>query len=257
MQDRSYFWIASYPRSGNTLVRVALSRILLPLPSEAQKRLDENFPEYVRGKPLPPEGTAFPGAAGDVVFLKTHCPDPAARAQFPFAGAVYLVRHPVDVFLSGMNYLYLEHQKIPGFRLFFGEDGPQPVERLAQRGRLDDYLDRFVAAQGLAPFRAASGSWVESVRRWTEAAGSGVAVLRYDDLVQDVAGALARILERVGISVPLPRFRLGIRAALEGTRPNGAFYWRGSSNTKYEFFSRERIAQVEDAFRPLVGEPYR
>lgn len=80
--------------------------------------------------------------------------------------------------------------------------------------------------------------------------------MRYDDLVRDLPGTLERVLERAGIEVAKERFDRGIRQALEGTRPNGKFFWRGSTDTKSQFFTKARIRQVEDAFRPLVGSRF-
>jgi hypothetical protein len=249
---RRFFWVASYPRSGNTLVRVALSRILRP--PEAQRLLSRNFPEYVQGKPFPADGRPFAGRHGPVVFIKTHSWEPPSAA--PWLGAIYLVRHPIDVFLSGMNYMFIQHERVERFRRFFGEDGPQPVERLAETGMLDGYLDRFMADHGLQPCEAGSGTWVENVRQWTATADRGTMIVRFDELVGDLSGTMWRVLERAGVPVAKERFDFGIRQARTGTRPDGRFFWRGSIDTKREFFSRDRIKEVEGAFRPLVGDQY-
>jgi hypothetical protein len=247
--DRQFFWVASYPRSGNTLVRIALSRILQA--AERQNALNEDFPEYDHRRPFPTNGVAFSGRHGPVVFLKTHWCEPVETA--PSIGAIYLVRHPIDVFLSGMNYLFLEHQKYEAFRVFFGEDPPQPPEQLAETGKLDRYLDRFVAERGLWPFRFHSGTWVRNVRRWTKAPKPTTVIVRYEDLVQDLSGTIRQVIERAGIDVAAERFDRGIQQALAGTRPNGGFFWRGSTDTKSLFFTKARITEVENAFRPLVG----
>jgi hypothetical protein len=251
---RRFFWIASYPRSGNTLVRITLSQILRP-PEDARARvLNRNFPEYIPGKPFPIEGRPFAGRHGQVVFVKTHSPKPADGV--PWLGAIYLVRHPIDVFLSGMNYLFIEHEKFEWFRRFFGQDGPQPVERLAESGKLDAYLDRFVARQGLPPFQPYSGTWVENVRQWTGCAQPETMIIRFDELVRDLSGTMWQLLECAGITVAKERFEFGIRRAIESTRVDGRFFWRGSTDTKRAFFSAPRIKEVESIFRPLVGDGY-
>lgn len=247
--ERRFFWVASYPRSGNTLVRIALSRILQD--PERQYALNDDFPEYDHRRPFPTNGIAFPGRHGPVVFIKTHWCEPVETA--PSIGAIYLVRHPIDVFLSGMNYVVVEHEKFEAFRVFFGKNGPQPVEQLAGTGQLDRYLDRFVAERGLWPFRFHSGNWVRNVRRWTIAPKPTTMIVRYEDLVQDLAGTIWQILERAGIDVAKERIDRGIQQALAGTRPNGGFFWRGSTDTKSQFFTKARIRQVENEFRPLVG----
>ena len=250
--ERRFFWVASYPRSGNTLVRIALNRILQG--PDRQLALDEDFPEYDHRGPFPTNGVAFPGRDGPVVFMKTHWCQPLERV--PSIGAIYLVRHPIDVFLSGINYIFLEHEKYEAFRLFFGGDGPQRVEELAEACKLDGYLDRFVAEQGLWPFRFHSGTWVQNVLGWADASKSTTMIVRYDELVGDLPGTMRQVLQRAGIDVAEERFDRGIDQALAGTRPNGGFFWRGSTDTKSQFFTPARIRQVEDAFRPLIGNRF-
>ena len=163
--------MASYPRSGNTLVRIALNRILQG--PDRQLALDEDFPEYDHRGPFPTNGVAFPGRDGPVVFMKTHWCQPLERESS--IGAIYLVRHPIDVFLSGINYIFLEHEKYEAFRQFFGDDGPQRVEELAEAGKLDGYLDR------LSPNRDYGRSGFTPEDMGAECSGLGRCAKIHDD----------------------------------------------------------------------------
>jgi len=251
-RDRSYYWIASYPRSGNTLVRIALSRILLP--EQEQSNLDRNFPEYVTSNPIPAGGVSFSGVSGRVVFLKTHWKAPVISHQLPWAGAIYLVRHPVDVFLSGMNYLFIKRNEVASFKDFFGADGPRRVEELAEANKLDCYLQRFVDDRGLKPFQFISGTWVDNVRGWRSHAARGATLVRYQDLVARPQQVVSRVLDQAGVLQGEEQIGKGITQAIEATRPNGEFFWRGSTRTRHEFFANDRIAEVEREFRALVGD---
>lgn len=250
--DRSYYWIASYPRSGNTLVRITLSRILLS--AQEQSNLDRNFPEYVNSTSFPVGGVSFSGASGNVVFLKTHWKAPIVSSRSPWAGATYLVRHPVDVFLSGMNYLFIKRNEVASFKEFFGADGPQRVEDLAEANKLDAYLQRFVDDRGLKPFQFISGTWVDNVLGWRSETARGATLVRYEDLVMNLPQVMSSILARTGVSQSDEQIRRGITQAIEATRPNGEFFWRGSTHTRHAFFTDSRIAEVEREFRSLVGE---
>jgi hypothetical protein len=248
-EQAGVFWIASYPRSGNTLIRMALSRILLP--AEAQLDLDKNFPEYVNGRKMPLDGVHFPTANGNVLFLKTHwCqPNNAVRT----VGGVYLYRHPLDVFLSALNYMFINSKNIPAFAAYF-RDEPRPVEELAQTGALQSYLDRFIHDLGMMPMRVTSGSWVDNVNSWmVRAEHDDILVLSYDDLVSDLAGSMRGILDRAGIEVPPERFERGLASTRAATKRNGEFFWRASPDTKREFFSSEQIRKVEHALYPRLN----
>jgi len=252
-EQTSVFWVASYPRSGNTLVRIALSRILLP--PESQRDLDKNFPEYVNGGEMPSDGVHFPTAIGNVLFLKTHWRQPKDGIQC--AGGVYLHRHPVDVFLSAMNYMFINSKNVPGFARYF-HDEPQSVEELARTGELQSYLDRFVSDRGLTPMRETSGSWIDNVNGWIgRAERDDILVLSYDSLIADLNGSMTSILERAGVKVSAERLEKGLVSTRAATKRDGGFFWRASPDTKSEFFSFTQIRMVEDALYPQLNQPDR
>jgi len=252
-EQAGVFWIASYPRSGNTLIRIALSRILLP--AEAQVELDKNFPEYVNGRRIPLGGVEFPTTNGRVLFLKTHWRQPSDAIRS--IGAVYLYRHPLDVFLSALNYMFINRKNVPAFAAYF-RDEPRPVEELARTGALQSFLDRFVRDFGMMPMRETSGSWVDNVNSWmVRAEHDDILVLNYDNLVSDLAGSMRGILARAGIDVPPERFERGLASTRVATKRNGEFFWRASPDTKREFFSPEQIRKAEEALYPKLKYAHR
>ena len=247
------FWLASYPRSGNTLVRIALSRMLLP--PEAQRDLDKNFPEYVSGRQTPIHGVLFPAKKGNVIFLKTHWHQPSDSVRC--VGGVYLYRHPVDVFLSALNYMFINSKNVSAFAGYFREE-PRAVEELARTGELQSYLDRFIHDRGITPMNSTSGSWIENMNGWMDRAEEDdILVLSYDRLTSDLAGSMRHILERAGIEIATERFERGVVGAQAGTKRDGKFFWRGSPDTKREFFSFEQIRKAEDALYPHLHYPDR
>lgn len=250
--SQRHFWIASYPRSGNTLARVALSRILLG-PSE-QPRLDENFPEYVFGRQFKMYGTSFRGREGPVSFVKTHWKQPAEIDNSKMLGGFYLVRHPIDVFLSGMNYLFINSAGNESFRSYFEGSIPRRVEDLHASGQLEKYMTRFIEDRGLRPFSNISGTWIENVVGWSRAAEAGsVRVERYENFIAHLNEMMSIVLSSAGIQVPFDRFEKGIIDAKNSTKPDGGFFWRGSTDTKSEFFSASRIKEIETAVFSLLG----
>jgi Sulfotransferase domain len=253
VEQSEVFWVASYPRSGNTLIRIALSRILLP--AEAQSDLDKNFPEYVNGREIRLDGVHFPTLNGNVLFLKTHWRQP--KDAIRCVGGVYLYRHPVDVFLSALNYMFINSKNVPAFAGYF-RDKPQPVEELAGTGALQSYLDQFVHDLGVMPMRDTSGSWIDNLNGWMDRAEQDdILVLSYDSLTSDLGGSMRDILDRAGIEVPAERFEKGLVSARAATKRNGEFFWRASPDTKREFFSFEQIRKAEDALYPQLHYPDR
>lgn len=242
------FWIASYPRSGNTLIRIALSRILLP--ADAQINLDKNFPEYVNGRRIPLDGVEFSATNGSVLFLKTHWREPSDAIRS--VGGVYLYRHPLDTFLSALNYMFINRNSVPAFAAYFGDE-PLPVEELARKGALQSFLDRFVQDLGMMPMRETSGSWVDNVNSWmVRAEQDDILVLNYDNLISDLAGSMRGILARAGIDVHSEKLERGLASTRVATKQNGKFFWRASPDAKREFFSPEQIRRAEDALYPKL-----
>jgi hypothetical protein len=242
------FWIASYPRSGNTLVRIALSRMLLE--PGAQRSLDTNFPEFVAGQTMPVNGTTFPSSKLDVRFVKTHCDQ---IPKLPTCiGGVYLYRHPLDVLLSSLNYMFINSSSQPEFARYYG-NVPQSVEKLAEEGYLQLYLERFVNDLGIAPMRLTSGTWIDNVNGWTDfAEKQAILVLSYETLISAYAVHMRKILERAAVEVSPDRFQKGLASTLLATKPNGGFFWRGTADTRLQFFSSKEISDAEAALFPLL-----
>lgn len=124
--------IASYPKSGNTWFRhltveflrnVNASNIVLPLERASKNDLDnkENWT-----------------CIGDkqYCFYKSHITNkPSIKPDF----IVYIYRHPLDVFLSALNYIYHKSDVLPQNRLdeIFIDGSPKSVDMISASGELD------------------------------------------------------------------------------------------------------------------------
>lgn len=195
-------WIASYPRSGNTWVRYFLMALL------ARLRGDTATPDINKlyrfstwdalniwwAKPLgklPSDASRAEVAAlrasvqaqiaaegPPINFVKTHSLKGRSYGHPTIntgvsAGAVYLVRNPLDIAVSSARYLNLSPAAA--------------VQRLNQAG-----YETFNQAAGVyEPY----GSWSENVESWTARNEKGVLALRFEDLLaqpEESFGALAR-----------------------------------------------------------------
>jgi len=191
-------WLASYPKSGNTWTRHFLHSLLRVLHGEAGAQSINTMGRFSSGEAGRWRYSALAGReitkddmeliptlrpkvqvkladeAGGVAFIKTHNAllmdegqpviSPAATA-----GAVYIVRNPLDVVIS------LSHH----------------------RGRpIDETID-FMACEGMRTTISEKqvyeiwGSWSEHVHSWTRSEHPAIYVMRYEDMLADQAKTFA------------------------------------------------------------------
>ncbi|MEX2218538.1 MAG: sulfotransferase domain-containing protein [Phycisphaerales bacterium] len=199
---RDIVWIASYPRSGNTWVRFLLDayffgaaqhlnelgRLSLELDWWMEKAKRHGLPHRwiahagrtVQGRHARPPG--FP----DHLFIKTHF---TRGEDHPLIertrAAVYLVRDPRDVLLSGMNFAELSTGATAEPREY--------ALGFAERGGDASWL------------RSGYGSWQEHLESWTVSPGFPVLTVRYEDLKADPVGQFSRVLGFLGVPIDAAR----------------------------------------------------
>ncbi len=192
-------WIASYPKSGNTWVRMLLNAYLTGDEFDIQK-VPKNFVQdtesvyWHRVSPVPLthikttdefmllRNAALLGMAleWEVPVVKTH----TANVQLNWYAlipphitdfAIYVVRDPRDVAVSYADYL--------------GRDIDHVIEVMAN--------DRTALPNDFHPLMIQqTASWSRNVQTWTEDDEIDVLVVRYEDLKADPARELKRIVEK-------------------------------------------------------------
>jgi hypothetical protein len=181
-------WLASFPRSGNTMLRVAL-HMVYGWPSYSLYAEEEWAEPWDNVSGV--MGSAGQVAASDLDelrrrrgprFVKTH--------GFPLddSPALCLVRDGRDVLVSYAHFV-------------------RTYERATAAGRdFDDLLRMLIES------RDYFGGWSGNVRAWYERPGGARTVwLRYEDLVREPRAALEAALARLGVplrapTAPLPEF---------------------------------------------------
>ena len=171
-------WIASYPKSGNTWVRFLLAHLLL-------KNIERSA-QVARQIPDIHDGVAGAHLFGkQLTLIKTHWKFwTGLPLREDTAGAVYLLRHPIDVLESNQNYAL---QRSGNLRR---EATPAEIAKLAHQ-----LAEDYIAHGGHPRFRDFGiGSWEEHVRSWTF---PGIAfprlVVKYEDLKADPAAGLEKL----------------------------------------------------------------
>jgi hypothetical protein len=196
-------WIASYPKSGNTWVRLFLMELLHAGAARTPSRVQAFAPNENAAAFYQPllEGSASMATEADLArvrpqaqalaasrqtyaLLKTHnlrgthlgtpTLDPAVTAA-----AVYMVRNPLDVVVS-----------YAAFRKWSVDEA---INRVIEPGRI---LPRAPGGSYMI-----SGSWAENVASWRTSGSEPVLTLRYEDCVADPAGCFGRLASFLRIPV--------------------------------------------------------
>jgi hypothetical protein len=176
-------WIASYPKSGNTWVRFLVANLVYrPITESAElQALVPDIHVGVKAAHLRGEKTTF---------IKTHW---KYHEKMPLredtAGAIYIVRHPLQVIVSNLNYYLLRR----------GEDYSEASEQKkadVQASYIDEFIEHGGAPEWLDH---GMGSWPENVATWlNKDMPFPVYFARYEDMKRDPAEFVAGLCRFFG-----------------------------------------------------------
>lgn len=216
------FWLASYPKSGNTWMRVFLSNLTrgdeTPVDINSQHGNDiassRDWLDHVLAFPtgdltpaeieaIRPECHAWAGGeALETEYHKIHDANVAGTSSAPLIwpggcrGALYILRNPLDVASSAASH--------------WGISLDAAISRM---NRLDGALMGSAKASA-DQVRQRMLDWSSHVRSWIDAPGLNVHVVRYEDLLAEPMrhfGAVARFLD-------LPDEPAGLARAIDASR---------------------------------------
>lgn len=263
-------WLASYPKSGNTWFRALLDNAIshqdtpvsinaltvrrgitraqvdalagvdssLLLPAE----LDTLWPDIHRG---------FAHTLPAPRVVKTHSalqPHPAAGFLAPdlSAGALYLVRNPLDVCVSFSHHL--------------GRSLDETVAIMAN----EDFCLHRAGPNWRPSMTERLASWSTHVKSWVDNRQLPTLVLRYEDLLDDTEGTFSRALTFLGLDIPPEKMARAIAfssfESLQRQEQNSGF--REKSSRSHNFFRqgkkegwRDRLSRTQiNALQHAHGE---
>lgn len=253
-------WLASYPKSGNTWLRSFVHNLLRnPAEPADINQLDQfcygdsqaGWYERLAGRKLadlspqeianlrPAVHRAFGRSRPDSVFVKTHnmmgetfgVPLIAMEAT---AGAIYVVRNPLDLVLSLADHF--------GLTLDQGIDmlgDPQSATQTDERNVFEFY-----------------GTWSQHVRSWAGQQGKQLMVVRYEDLAAKPEQSFGRIAAFLALKPPKARLDKAIRfSAFDVLRKQEeAQGFRERSLHQQRFFRVGKAGQWRDKLSPAQVE---
>ncbi len=213
--QKSILWLASYPKSGNTWLRIFLANYLFnldrPVPINEVHRIGmgdsvanayrkvakgefdvHDVRQTLRLRNAVLQAVVNNGA--EVNFLKTHNKRGAINEveliprKFT-RGAIYVMRDPRDMVFS-----YARH-------FGYDVDGASQAICAPMNGAVPD---KSVVTQWF-------GSWSDHVRSWTRGKGFPLLTLRYEDMQSNPTLAFGRVLKFIGMPVDAARLEKAIR----------------------------------------------
>ena len=264
-------WLASYPKSGNTWVRAFLANLIadgpepLPLAELPNYCKDEALPDLytsIAGQPsteldaarlcaLRPQVHARIAASQPgTVLVKTHnlngsFEGHALHNPDVSAGAVYVVRNPLDVVLS-MTY-------------HFGLGIDEAIERLGSE-ELATQNDELFVTQIL-------GSWSTHVASWADMAGPEIVVVRFEDMLEKPIKAFGKIAGLAGLGDDRKRLQRAIKNSsfqnlsrlerrdgfIEVSDKTKRFFRKGRANQWREVLDRDQVSRIVNAHREQMA----
>ncbi|MEB3288720.1 MAG: sulfotransferase domain-containing protein [Leptolyngbya sp.] len=268
------YWLASYPKSGNTWMRILLANYLRKADHPAEINSLDQVPiasaramfdsalgietsdltqdEIDRYRPLVYEHLSH--QAKEPLFLKVHDAFTYTPYGYPLlsktatAGVLYLVRNPLDVAVS------------------FAHHTAQSVEvMVARMGNANFCLAK--NPEGLhEQLQQRLLTWSGHVRSWLDEPDLRVNVVRYEDLQADTVGQLAEVVrfcgleedpDRMAQAVEFSRFdRVQQQENERGFREKaplaGAFFRRGRVGSWRDALSPALVDQLIADHRPVM-----
>lgn len=183
-------WIASYPKSGNTLVRLLLHNYLYG-ETDNTDLIDDRIPGLHRllaeNRTVDLDGSGIKLIKSHFLFSKRH---PYAEHTAAF---IYILRNPRDVLLSNARYL--------------GADSSDREQR--------HFADRFIEQLGVPRWREMGmGTWPQHIGSWLSATAKVPHIfVKYEDLRGATENRLADMIQMLGETTDPERLRAAVASS--------------------------------------------
>ena len=222
MPNRQIVWLASYPKSGNTWVRLLLGNLLgladdmeddalVPVAGISSSRtvfdhvtglnsfdLTDDEADMLR----PEVYRRISAGAVDLQFIKAHDANRTSPCGLPLfppectRAAIYIVRDPLDVAVS-----YANHAGRSGY--------DRTVDEMNDPGRS-------ISGGSSEQLRQVMLDWSGHYRSWVKQKDIPVCLVRYEDLRANTGEQLSRIAEFIGLDPG--KCQATVAAAVEASR---------------------------------------
>lgn len=221
--------IYSFPKSGNTWIREFIHSLYV------NYRVEENIvPDFDLSQGLGPE-VMSPNAESWCFYKShSHC---EINVGEPNDLIIYVLRNPLDVFCSQLNYVLLDLSKQGEALNLVCAD----VDDAHAKSLIKHFFGAFMVFGTLMPTFGVAGGWGKHVSYWINRSfvDSRIVVLRYEDLLSDFHKFTDRITDRLGFNHQ--KVEEALCSANERCNDGGKFYWKKSSSNYLNYLSDELI----------------
>ncbi len=270
MNAQRIIWLASFPKSGNTWMRILLANYFLPKENAIDINninkfttadVRQDFFDKAYGRPFDRPGfetwAKVRNKALQLIavskpnhhFVKTHSclglvgKQPLIPPEVT-AGAIYIIRNPFDVVPS-----YARHLSMT----------------------IDETIDQMANGEAMnstdTGIQEILGRWDDHIHGWTHADGLHMLTIRYEDMLDDTLGVARTVLSFLGQPQPdLGKLRWAIRRSnfksLKSQeeklgfreRPAGmkAFFASGKSGGWRDALTPAQVARIRAEFLPTL-----
>lgn len=265
-------WLASFPKSGNTWMRLLLAHYFLPkgevdinsIHRFTTADVRQDFFDRAAGRPfkakdiedwLAMRAKVLPAIAASKQghhFVKTHS---LVGQMGPYhlimpevtAAAIFMIRNPFDV--------------LPSYARHLSCDIDTALDWMLDRDHLN------ATPTGIAEV---IGRWDEHAISWVDAPGLPIHVTRYEDMLADTEAEMRKVFAFLRLPVQDGQLRRAIRAASFKSlqkeerqkgfkeRPTGmqTFFTTGTSGGWRDVLTPKQVGRVHDAFGSALERFY-
>lgn len=180
-------WLASYPRSGNTFLRVLLHNYLFGKTDDG-RIIEERIPDLHK---LSMRQATLDKNSDIACFVKTHF---MYTDSHPYAddtiGFVYLLRNPRDVLLSNAKYL----------------------NATSSTEELSEFAKSFILHNGVTRwYHMKYGAWSENIASWLMQANKTSSMfIKYEELRQNTSNTLGMLIRFIGMEPDQQKLRYAV-----------------------------------------------
>jgi len=230
----------SFPRSGNTWLRQIIASALDIPGNMLQRYVSDMAYGPILTHPVMLEDTQW-------YFYKSHHKSVVTEHRGQSINTdkiVYIYRHPLDVFISFVNFVSNNVDSKVSLNLDFEIEN---VESLTPK-QLDALFSVFTTYGTITPQNRAYGGYFEHVDNAfaLRDGGGDIHILRYEDLLMDFAPTASKIFDY--LQIPVEDIEAVFGEADKRTAQNGKFFWRRQAKTHEEFLSKEQIAAFNQKY---------
>ena len=246
--------IASYPKSGNTW----LLRIIENFFDVAEGKSFRTLDIHTRPDEVVSRENAFRCDLlnDDVCIYKSHIlKNPLVNPDL----VIYLYRHPLDVFLSALNFLFhrSEHFDEARIRDIWLGHSRGTVEQIMADGNLEPLFQDFNKRCGANYWPKMLGKQSNHLLHVEAALScdqSQLVILRYEDLIQDAHTVSLQMFERL-FQRKFPHLELDLAKVDEQTKGSGndKFFWKAKAGNYKDVLTPQQIAKFEKRHLKRLG----